>query len=365
MSDRAPLYPVSRRHLEAISDEIGIIQHALGALPDLTHGYCTDDVARALLVDLLHAAEIGWAEVALSAWRAIRFLESAFADDSGRVRNFRGTAGDWLIGPSSEDAHARAMMALGKAAGVVADDRFRSLAISLFQRGLPGTTQLRYLRPQAAALIGCDAAVHSGLGGETVATYRRLAATLWHGGESGTTPGPWPWPETVLTYENGLIPRALIIGGHRLGYPHMVRRGLDLLDWLVNVETSTTGHLSVVGNAGWWARDGVRARYDQQPIEATALLLAAEAALEVTGDEDHRLTMERCYGWFLGRNDGDVVIALPEQGACHDGLTPSGVNRNQGAESSLMWLIALERIRQLRRTSDARTCDAVPVHVPL
>lgn len=88
MSDRAPLYPVSRRHLEAISDEIGIIQHALGALPDPTHGYCTDDVARALLVDLLHAAEIGWAEVAPSAWRAIRFLESAFADDSGRVRNF-------------------------------------------------------------------------------------------------------------------------------------------------------------------------------------------------------------------------------------------------------------------------------------
>ena len=79
----------------------------------------------------------------------------------------------------------------------------------------------------------------------------------------------------------------------------------------------------------------------------------------------HRSTMERCYGWFLGRNDGDVVIALPERGACHDGLTPSGVNRNQGAESSLMWLMALERIRLLRRTSGVRTCDAVPVHVPL
>ena len=365
MSDRAPLYPVSRRHLDAISDEIGIIQHALGALPDLAHGYCTDDVARALLVDLLHAAEIGWAEVAPSAWRSIRFLESAFADDSERVRNFRGMTGDWLIGPSSEDAHARAMMALGNAAGVGADDRFRSLAIALFQRGLPGIAQLTYLRPQAAALISCDAAVQSGVGGETEATYRRLAATLWHGVESGTTPGPWPWPETVLTYENGLIPRALIVGGRRLGYPYMVRRGLDLLDWLVDVETSTTGHVSVVGNAGWWARDGVRARYDQQPIEATALLLAAEAALGVTGDEDHRSTMERCYGWFLGRNDGDAVIALPERGACHDGLTPSGVNRNQGAESSLMWLIALERIRQVRRTNAARTCDAVPVHVPL
>jgi hypothetical protein len=365
VADRAPIYPVSRRHLETLSDEVGIIQHARGALPDLTHGYCTDDVARALLVDLLHAAELGWAEVAPSAWRALRFLESAFADDSGRVRNLRGKAGDWLIGPSSEDAHARAIMALGQATRVAPDDRFRSLAISLFQRGLPGIAQLRYLRPQAAALIGCEAAVASGLGGETEAAYRLLAATLWRGVESGTTPGPWPWPEPVLTYENGLIPRALIIGGHRLGYPYMVRRGLDLLAWLVDVETSTAGYLSVVGNAGWWPRNGVRARYDQQPIEATALLLAAAAALEVTGGESHRLTMERCYGWFLGRNDGDIVIALPERGACHDGLTPSGVNRNQGAESSLMWLIALERIRQLRRTSDTRICDAVAVNVPL
>jgi hypothetical protein len=85
----------------------------------------------------------------------------------------------------------------------------------------------------------------------------------------------------------------------------------------------------------------------------------------VSGGEDHRSTMERCYGWFLGRNDNDVVIALPERGASYNGLTPSGVNRNQGAESSLMWLIALEHIRQLRQTDDARICDAVPVHEPL
>lgn len=365
MPDQAPLYPVSRRHLDAISDEIGIIQHARGALPDLTHGYCTDDVARALVVDLLHAADLGWAKVAPSAWRAIRFLESAFADDSESVRNFRGRAGDWLIGPNSEDAHARAMVALGEAAGVVADDRFRTLAASLFERGLPGIARLSFLRPQAAALIACDLAIQNGLGAETEATYRRLAATLWQAVESGTTPGPWPWPEPDLTYENGLIPRALIIGGQRLGHPPMLRRGLDLLDWLVDLETAAAGHLSVVGNAGWWTRDGVRAQYDQQPIEATALLLAAEAALEVTGNENHRSTMERCYSWFLGGNDGNVVIALPERGACHDGLTSSGVNQNQGAESSLMWLMALERIRRLRRTSDARICDAVPVNMPL
>jgi len=365
VSDRAPLYPVSRRHLDAISDEIGIVQHARGAVPDLTHGYCTDDVARALQVDLLHGAELGWPEVAPSAWRAIRFLEDALAKDPKRVRNFRDAGGDWLSGPGSEDAHARAMLALGEAAGIATDDRFGDLAATLFRRALPGVAELRFLRPQAAALIGCDAAIRNAVGGETEATFRLLATRLWHGVESGTASGSWPWPEPVLTYENGLIPRALMIGGHRLGSPHMVRRGLDLLDWLVAVETSAAGHLSVIGNAGWWAHDGVRARYDQQPIEATALLLAAEAAIEMTGDASHRSTMERCYAWFLGRNDGDVEIALPDRGACQDGLTSSGVNRNQGAESSLMWLIALERIRRLRRTGDAAICDAVPVNGPL
>ena len=158
----------------------------------------------------------------------------------------------------------------------------------------------------------------------------------------------------TLTYENGIVPRALLRAGDRLADrvdgrsrtppPRLARRRPD----------RSEGHFSPIGNRGWWPRGGPRARYDQQPIEATALLLAAEAAFEVTGGPSHRATMEWAYGWFLGRNDARRRVALPETGACHDGLTPTGVNANQGAESTLMWLIALERIRAARQPRTGR-----------
>jgi hypothetical protein len=127
----------------------------------------------------------------------------------------------------------------------------------------------------------------------------------------------------------------------------MVAIGLQVLDWLILVQTAPAGHLSPIGN-GWWPRGGVRSRFDQQPIEATALLLAAEAALEATGKQRYQAAMERAYAWFLGANDLGRRVVEPARGAGRDGLTADGVNTNEGAESTLMWLMALEHIRRLR-----------------
>ena len=127
----------------------------------------------------------------------------------------------------------------------------------------------------------------------------------------------------------------------------MIDTGLGVLDWLIDVQTSTDGHLSPIGNA-CWPRGGQKARFDQQPIEATTLLLAAESAYHVTAYERHQIAMERAYAWFLGKNDLGVDVADPMRGAGYDGLTAHGVNTNQGAESTLMWLIAAEHIRALR-----------------
>ena len=160
---------------------------------------------------------------------------------------------------------------------------------------------------------------------------------------------PWPWPEARLTYENALPARALIVAGRAFGSHRMVDAGLDVLDWLIDVQTTPDGHLSPIGN-GWWPCGGEKARFDQQPIEATALLLAAESAYEVTGEPRYRAAMERSYAWFLGANDVGVALADPACGGGCDGLTPEGVNTNQGAESTMMWLIALEHVRALRRT---------------
>jgi hypothetical protein len=141
----------------------------------------------------------------------------------------------------------------------------------------------------------------------------------------------------------------------------MLETGLHALDWLIAVQADPAGHLSPIGNR-WWPRGAERARFDQQPIEVTALLLAAESARMATGEERYRGVMEQAYSWFLGENDLGLAVADPERGAGCDGLTPRGVNTNQGAESTLMWLTALEHVRVLRcgETPAQQSIDAPP-----
>jgi hypothetical protein len=349
MPDPAPLFPVVRSHLEALSDDIGLMQHAVGARPDPRHGYCTDDVARALSVDVLHASELGWAAVAPSVARAVRFIRAAGDPATGRFRNFRAADGTWLPGTGSEDAHARALRSLAQLAVAIPDPGLRSEAVTLFEWALPAAVALSAWRPRAAALLACVVATEAGWPSDTAAAaLRSLAEALWATVEPIHVDSSWPWPDPVATYENGLLPEALLRAGACLGDVAMVDRGRQLLGWLIDAQTAPAGHLSPIGNAGWWRRGGPPARFDQQPIEATALLQAARAAFAVTGDTAYEDVMERCYGWFLGRNDGGADVAIPALGACHDGLTATGPNANQGAESTLMWLTAVESIRDVR-----------------
>jgi hypothetical protein len=367
VSDIEPLYPVSRRHLETLTDATGIMQHAVGRRPNPEHGYCTDDVSRSLAVDLLHRRQLGWAAVSESAWRSYRFLVDAFETSTGRFRNFRAVDGTWLDSPGSEDAHARAVLALAESMVDAPDGGFREAVSALFARALPATLELRALRARSSALLACDAALHSGGAGEIVPTYQivqtyqRLAVGLREKLEGGAVTAGWPWPESVLTYENALVARAMITSGKRLGAPEMVRVGCRVLDWLIEAQTASDGHLTTIGNQGWWPRGGVRARFDQQPIEATALLLAAEVAWEATHADTYRRAAEAAYAWFLGGNDLGVAIADPQEGGCHDGLTPVGVNHNQGAESTLMWLTALEHLRGMRGCVNLKGESADPV----
>jgi hypothetical protein len=157
------------------------------------------------------------------------------------------------------------------------------------------------------------------------------------------------------------VARAMITGGKRLGAAEMVRVGCRVLDWLIEAQTADDAHLTTIGNQGWWPRDGMRARFDQQPIEATALVLAAEAAWEATHADRYRRAAEAAYAWFLGRNDLGLAIADPLEGGCRDGLTPAGVNHNQGAESTLMWLTALEHVRGMRGRVDLEVASPGPV----
>jgi hypothetical protein len=329
-----------------MTDGIGIMQHAIGKWPDPAHGYCVDDVARALQVDLLHARTLGWAAVEQSAWRGLRFLDDAFDASSGRFRNFRSIDGSWIGGLGSDDSYGRAVLSLGDTIAMASDRELGNAAAALIDQALPAARELTSPRAEASVVLGLAAVQDSAPGGLPSAVLTLLATRLHDRFRRHSTPD-WPWPEVSVTYENAVLPRALVVAGRVLNSEPMVTTGLRSLDWLIDSQTSPKGQLSPIGNE-WWTRDGEMSHFDQQPIEATALLLAAESAHAVTADARYAAVMERCFAWFLGANDLGLNVADPARGACFDGLTPRGVNVNQGAESTLMWLTAVEHIRAFR-----------------
>jgi hypothetical protein len=228
---------------------------------------------------------------------------------------------------------------------------------SLFVAALPTASRMKSPRAIASTVLGCAAAMTTGLGGETQRTFEQLAATLGRSFVRVRRDDDWPWPEEILTYENGLLPRAVLAAGAALGDYEMRRTGLRALDWLIGVQNGPTGIFSPIGTDGWWQSGGVRSKFDQQPIEATTTILAAGDAFHLTGDERYWRAAESAYGWFLGDNDTGVPVADPARGSCHDGLTADGVNVNEGAESTLMWLTALEHIRDIRSAATLIPAD--------
>lgn len=353
MADQPPLPAISRLHLAELTGGLGIWQHATGTVPVRRLGYCTDDEARAVVVHLLHGRELGWAAVRTDAWRSLRFLRDAWSPVVARFRNFRDAEGAWMDQAGSEDTQGRALLALGRILAEPRDPAFAADARMLFANAVPATRRLGALRAMASCALGCAAALGGDtlgveLTGVTKAALRDLVGRLMAAFEAGGATADWPWPEALLSYENALIPHALIAGGSRLGDTGSVALGLRVLRWLTVEQRADGGWLSPVGNDGWWPRGGVRAQYDQQPIEAASQLFACEAAFEATSDPGWLAAAEQAYAWFLGINDSGVPVAVPETGGCHDGLEPTGVNPNQGAESTLMWLTALEHMRGLR-----------------
>jgi glycosyltransferase involved in cell wall biosynthesis len=346
----------ARRHLDEMSDRVGIFQFAHGSRPDPTHGHCTDDVARALRVDLRHAATAAGPGVATAIRRELAFLQAAFEPATGRFLNFRASDGHWPERTGSEDAHGRAVQALGEAIARSHDRLVVAAARRLFVAALPAALELGHARPWAYALLGCAAALDDP---PSAAHARPVLATLAgrladNVERAGATDPTWPWPETPVTYDNGIVPEALIFAGVRRERPELVALGTSLLDWLLAAETGPDGRLRPVGNRGWWPHGGHPAQWDQQPIEAASLVFAAAAALEATGEARWAQAATQAYRWFLGANDHGIALADPDRGACRDGLGADGANRNEGAESTLVWLLAVERMRELRQGRSAR-----------
>jgi glycosyltransferase involved in cell wall biosynthesis len=336
-------------HLYRMTDATGIFQHASFAQPNFSEGYCTDDNARALILAVL----LGQLEEAPERVRALAttyaaFLKDAFDPKTGRFHNFLSIDRRWLDERGSEDSHGRAIWALGTALGRSPRWNSRTMAKQLFAQALPAVTALTSPRAWAFSLIG----IHEYLGGRNGDRLTRLAyqvredltARLTAIFDEVAQPG-WTWFEHGLTYDNAKLAHALIVSGRATGHASVYERGIQALRWLVGVQTSQHGQLRPIGSNGFYKRNGARAHFDQQPIEAQTTVSACLEAYRATGDPWWHEQAQRAFDWFLGGNDLGLALYSRQTGGCRDGLHPDRGNENQGAESTLAFLMSLAEMR--------------------
>jgi glycosyltransferase involved in cell wall biosynthesis len=360
----AGLPEMDLRHVRAMTDDTGMLQHAVFSIPRYEDGYCLDDNARALLLMTLleHAGNDDPAVVRALATRYLAFVSHAFDRTSGRFRNFLSYGRQWLEPCGSEDSHARALWALGAVVGRASDPGRHSLAGDLFHAAMPAVTAFTSPRAWAYVLLGIDEYLQAFQGDSSVEALRGALADRLLGLYERTSGSDWPWFEDSVTYCNARLSQALIVCGARMGRNDMSDAGLRSLEWLISVQTSPDGHFAAIGSNGFYHRGASPpAAFDQQPVEACATAAAAVAAHGSTGDPRWAEHGRRAFNWFLGQNHLQQWLYDASTGGCRDGLHPDRINRNQGAESTLSFLLALCDMRAADRV-DAPATSALALH---
>lgn len=348
IGEHSHLPPWRFDHLVRMTDATGMLQHARFTVPWFDHGYCTDDNARALLLSVL-LEELDEAPKEVRELRSTyaAFLQHAFVESTGRFRNFMSFDRRWLEEQGSEDSHGRALWALGAAVGRTRSENLRSWAAPLFESALPAVYSFNSPRAWAFAILGLHEYLRSFEGDLMAARGRgELSAQLFGLWDTVST-GEWPWFEDVVCYDNPRLSHALILTGRWTGNHRMREAGLRSLRWLMDNQRGERGCFRPVGSNGFWRRGERPAEYDQQPIEAAAAVSACIEAFNTTGENRWRSEAQRALDWFLGANDLNEVIYDFSTGGCRDGLHANRLNQNEGAESTLSFLLALAEMKAL------------------
>lgn len=347
-SKREELAEIKLDHLRTLTDDTGIFRFAKATVPDRSHGYSTDDNARALIAVLtaqghtpirrqyapgLHTDEM------IS--RFLAFIEHAYDEKEARFRNRLSFDRQWINEPVSEDTHGRAMWALGETVARASERGHMTVATNTFQRALDACTTLTTLHGIAYALIGIHAYLRRFSGDSHARRVReQLAKTLLDRFRDHAS-DDWPWPTDELTYASARIPQALLLSGRWMFSNEMIQVALRSLDWLHAVQTNERGQFAPIGSDAPFRRGGDKPRFLQRPIEACSSVDAYLEAFRVTTDPKWVGYAENALDWFLGDNDLHTPVYDATTGGCHDGLMPQGVNQNQGAEATIGWLLAL------------------------
>jgi len=332
-------------HLLNMTDDTGMLQHAIFSVPNTREGYTTDDNARALMVSTLldeSSLQPDQLERANLSHRYLAFLWLAFDADSGRFRNFLGYDRKWLESAGSDDSHGRALWSLGTVLGSSRNAGLRGAAGRLFEAAVPATLNLTSPRAWAFSILGLQAYLDWFPGDRVVQGVRNVLANRLLDIYERTYSETWKWFEKSLSYSNARLSQALILAGWRSDNQRMIEVGMDSLKWLVAEQHRDDREIFVpIGSSGFFIEGNEKARFDQQPVEACATISACLEVYRLTEEKQWRDEAQLVFRWFLGKNDLQAPLYDSITGGCRDGLHPDRVNENQGAESTLSFLMAL------------------------
>ena len=332
------LPPFSLTHINRLTDDTGIIQHAKFGIPNLKEGYCLDDNARALLMVLMayrQIKDIRALELSPIYLSYIHYMQNA----NGTFKNFLSFSRNYLDEVGSEDSFGRTIWALGYLLGNAPNDAYYQTGRLLFFNASPNFEKLKSIRSIANTMIGISYYLKSNPTDDTMTErLRNLANILVKHYYENETPD-WNWFESLLAYDNGILPLALLHSVEILNDDKITKTAIKSMNFLTK-HTLKDNYLSIIGNEKWYKKEGERSVFAQQPIDAMAMVLMYHQAFHVTKDKDYLNKLYTSFLWFLGENDLRMSLYDFETQGCCDGFESYGVNRNQGAESSLAYLIS-------------------------
>ncbi len=334
-------------HLRAMTDPTGLLQHASFVIPRYEEGYCLDDNARALLLMAL-LENSGVADPKLIrelSSRYLAFVAYAFDGRRRRFRNFMSYSRTWSEEVGSEDSHGHAVWSLGSTIGHATDPGRASVGGDLFQSALPPILEFSSPRAWAFGLLGIDEYLRAFEGDSGVQALRRTLVGRLVDLFNRVSSPDWRWFENSLTYANARLAQAVIVSGTAMGSEEITKVGLDALEWLASTQISADDCFAPVGSNGFYERGGKKAAYDQQPVEAGCMVSASLDALRASRQPIWAEHACRAFDWFLGQNHLQRPVYDAATGGCRDGLHVDRANENQGAESTLCFLLALAEMR--------------------
>ena len=328
----------SLAHIKRLTDDTGIIQHAKFGIPNLKEGYCLDDNARALLMVLMAYRQkkdtlaLDLAPIYLS---YIHYMQNG----NGTFRNFLSFSRVFLDEVGSEDSFGRTIWALGYLLANAPNDAYYQTGKLIFFDASQNFEKLNSIRGIANTILGISYYLRSNPNDESITErLRNLASKLVKQYEENNSPD-WKWFEPLLAYDNGILPLALLHSAEILKDDKITETALETMNFLTRIALKD-GYLSIIGNEKWYRKDGERSMFAQQPLDALAMVLMYHQAFRLTKDKEYLNKLFACFMWFLGENDLRMSLFDFETKGCCDGFEKYGVNRNQGAESSLAYLIS-------------------------